>query len=97
MTPVQRRRHHHRHHERAGEPELLVNLGPVFTLWDRLAGSYDPTPVPADAMYGVNTETTNPVLLQLEGWRELARPAKASLVMGNVTVPGTVTLGHAGA
>jgi sterol desaturase/sphingolipid hydroxylase (fatty acid hydroxylase superfamily) len=75
MTPQQHRRHHHRTRRRDGrEPDreaTAVNLGPVLTIWDRIAGSYDPTPVPPDTDYGVGSTTVNPVRLQFEGWTEL--------------------------
>lgn len=49
MTPTTHRRHH--------TPEGgASNLGPVLTIWDRLAGTWDPAPVPDDAPIGLRDE-----------------------------------------
>ena len=79
MTPVQHRRHHHyfpataRPAGESPRTATAVNLGPVFTIWDRLAGTYVACPVGPNAQYGLGSSTTNPVRLQLEGWTELVR------------------------
>lgn len=63
---------HHRHHHAVGGD--LVNLGPVLTCWDRLAGTYRSGPVPAGTRYGLpGAGATNPVAAELDGLRSLAR------------------------
>lgn len=76
MTPE-----HHRHHHAVGGD--LVNLGPVLTCWDRLAGSYRSGPVPAGTRYGLTgAGATNPFAAELDGVRSLLRrqskPSKTS-------------------
>lgn len=84
MTPLQHRRHHHYNEpavgQATGEADLTitaVNLGPIFTIWDRVAGTYVATPVGANARYGVGRPGNNPLRLQLEGWTELAGQRRA--------------------
>lgn len=70
MTPAA----HRHHHGRAGG---AVNLGPVFTVWDRLAGTWVPPEAPAPTDYGPATgSSSNPLAIELAGWRELARWAR---------------------
>ena len=65
MTPAA----HRHHHRREGAP---VNLGPVLTLWDRLAGTWVPADEPAPAAYGpASTASANPLTVELAGWRAL--------------------------
>jgi alkylglycerol monooxygenase len=67
MTPAGHRQHH-------GRDGGAVNLGAVFTVWDRLAGSWVPATVPAPIVYGpVEQSATNPVTVELAGWRQLYR------------------------
>ena len=81
MTPES---HRHHHLLDAG----AVNLGPVFTIWDRLCGTWVPGPVGSEATYGVGGPVSaNPLRVELQGWGELlrrhqpwsARPPVASL------------------
>lgn len=70
MTPAT----HRRHHALDGGG---TNLGPVLTLWDRLAGTWDPTPVADDAAYGIEGEHDDrgAVRSELDDWvRLLSRP-----------------------
>jgi sterol desaturase/sphingolipid hydroxylase (fatty acid hydroxylase superfamily) len=67
MTPES-----HRHHHDVDAP--AVNLGPVFTWWDRLAGSWVPLGRPAPARYGIPS-AGGAVAIQLSGWRDLPSPA----------------------
>lgn len=72
MTPAA----HRHHHGRAGEG---VNLGPVFTWWDRLAGSWVSPDTPPPREYGPAVPASaNPVRIQLEGWRALVHPRPAA-------------------
>lgn len=67
MTPE-----HHRHHHAVGGD--AVNLGPVLTCWDRLAGSYRSGPVPDGTRYGLEgAGATNPMAAELDGLRALVR------------------------
>ena len=67
MTPES-----HRHHHVIGARP--VNLGPVFTVWDRLHGTWVPGAVAADAAYGVPEPVgANPVRVELDGWIHLVR------------------------
>lgn len=67
MTPAA----HRHHHGRAGG---AVNVGPVLTLWDRLAGTWVPPTAPAPAAYGPAVPApANPVAIELAGWVALAR------------------------
>lgn len=64
MTPE-----HHRHHHAVGGD--AVNLGPVFTCWDRLAGTYRAGPVPVGTRYGLEGPgATDPVAAELDGLRD---------------------------
>ncbi|MEO5679001.1 MAG: sterol desaturase family protein [Acidimicrobiales bacterium] len=67
MTPAA-----HRHHQaRDARP---VNLGPVLTVWDRLAGTWVAPDAPAPTAYGPAAPApANPVTLELAGWRHLTR------------------------
>lgn len=67
MTPAAHRHHH-------GRGSEGVNLGPVLTWWDRLAGTWVPLDVPAPTAYGpAIAASANPVRIQVEGWRALVR------------------------
>jgi len=67
MTPTAHRHHH-------GRGAGAVNLGPVFTIWDRLAGTWVPAGSPAPREYGLAAAASaNPVTVELAGWRHLAR------------------------
>lgn len=63
---------HRRHHLRGGGP---VNLGAVLSIWDRLAGTLDATPVePGHGSYGIagRDDRDGALQVQLAGWRHLA-------------------------
>lgn len=67
MTPAAHRHHH-------GRNRGLVNLGPVFTLWDRLAGTWVPAERPAPVAYGPAVPASaNPVTVEFAGWVKLAK------------------------
>lgn len=67
MTPAAHRHHH-------GRDGGLVNLGPFFTLWDRLAGTWVPAEHPAPLAYGPAVPApANPIAVELAGWWKLAR------------------------
>lgn len=67
MTPE-----HHRHHHAVGGD--AVNLGPVLTCWDRLAGTYRSGPVPDGTRYGLDgVGSRNPFAAELDGLRTLVR------------------------
>jgi sterol desaturase/sphingolipid hydroxylase (fatty acid hydroxylase superfamily) len=67
MTPAAHRQHH-------GRDGGAANLGPVFTVWDRLAGSWVPATVPAPVLYGpAGPAVANAVTVELAGWRRLYR------------------------
>jgi sterol desaturase/sphingolipid hydroxylase (fatty acid hydroxylase superfamily) len=72
MTPAA----HRHHHRRDGAP---VNLGPVLTVWDRLAGTWVSAEVPAPTAYGPAAPApANPLRVELTGWLQLLqapRPA----------------------
>ena len=72
MTPAAHRHHH-------GRDGGAVNLGPFFTWWDRLAGTWVAPEVPAPAAYGPAAPApANPVAIELRGWVALVarqRPA----------------------
>ena len=73
MTPAAHRHHHGR---RGG----TVNLGPVLTVWDRLAGTWVPAHAPAPAAYGpARPAPANPVLVEAAGWVQLLRSRPAAL------------------
>ena len=77
MTPAAHRFHH-------GVDAGAVNLGPVFTVWDRLAGTWRPATTPGPAAYGLGRPTSaNPIAVELAGWRELAR-ARARVSRGRL-------------
>ncbi|MGH9279679.1 MAG: sterol desaturase family protein [Acidimicrobiales bacterium] len=72
MTPAAHRHHH-------GQEGGSVNLGPVFTWWDRLAGTWVPPDAPAPAIYGLARPTSaNPFRIEAAGWLALreAQPAR---------------------
>jgi len=57
-------RYHHIHHS-ADPQHYTLNLASLFTIWDRLFGTYcDPDTVPAELRFGTGTEE-NPVRLVL--------------------------------
>ena len=67
MTPATHRRHH-----LVDGP--AVNLGPVLTVWDRLTGTWDPSPVPSGARCGTGRPDRGGALrCELAGWVELVR------------------------
>ena len=67
MTPAAHRHHH-------GRDGALVNVGPFFTIWDRLAGTWVSPDAPAPSAYGpVRPASRNPVAIELGGWAQLAR------------------------
>lgn len=69
----------HRHHHRSDQgprfgatTERSVNLGPVFTVWDHLFGTYHDGPVPPNAGYGViGVPSDRLFAAQFTGWRAL--------------------------
>jgi len=70
MTPAAHRHHH-------GREGAAVNLGPFFTIWDRLAGTWVPPDRPAPAAYGPEGPVVgNPIVIQLAGWRQLVTPVR---------------------
>ena len=66
-------RAHRRHHV---VDSGAVNLGMVFTVWDRLLGTWRADAVEARATYGVGEpEPASAIAIQLDGWRSrLQRP-----------------------
>lgn len=51
-----------------------VNLGPVLTLWDRLAGTWVPAAAPGHVRYGVDGSPSPGLLAaELDGWSALLR------------------------
>ncbi len=67
MTPAAHRHHH-------GRDGGQVNLGPFFTWWDRLAGTWVPPHEPAPNAYGLPVRaSSNPIAVELAGWVELVR------------------------
>lgn len=66
----------HQVHHRAHGP--AVNLGPVLTVWDRLAGTWQPPPERAPAVLtGLGDgRRAGPVAIELRGWRRRS-PAAA--------------------
>jgi sterol desaturase/sphingolipid hydroxylase (fatty acid hydroxylase superfamily) len=72
MTPAAHRHHH-------GRDSGAVNLGPCFTWWDRLAGTWVSPDAPAPAAYGPTVPASaNPLAVELRGWVALVagqRPA----------------------
>lgn len=87
MTPAAHRHHH-------GRDGGAVNLGPVFTWWDRLAGTWVSSEVPAPADYGpVVAASANPVTVELAGWVALVRRhcrgrAERNTATWAITTPG---------
>ena len=69
MTPAT----HRRHHTLDGG---ATNLGPVLTIWDRLAGTWDPTPVATGAPIGLRGAGADPGRsawrIETEGWIDVA-------------------------
>ncbi len=69
----------HRHHHRSDQGSrfdrrqaVAVNLGPVFTVWDRLFGTYVDGTVSPDAGYGVRGVRGDRLFVaQFAGWRAL--------------------------
>jgi sterol desaturase/sphingolipid hydroxylase (fatty acid hydroxylase superfamily) len=65
MTPAAHRHHH-------GRDGGLVNVGPFFTVWDRLAGTWVSPDAPAPLAYGpARPGSSNPVTVELAGWLQL--------------------------
>jgi len=67
MTPAAHRHHH-------GSAGAAVNLGPVFTVWDRLAGTWRSPMAPAPVSYGPGRGTVadrGVLATELGGWRSL--------------------------
>lgn len=59
----------HRHHHATGDG---TNLGPVLTIWDRVAGTWVPEGARADdGVLASWSRSANPLRLQFDGWREL--------------------------
>jgi sterol desaturase/sphingolipid hydroxylase (fatty acid hydroxylase superfamily) len=76
ITPAVHRRHHVLDFGSRGR---AANLGAVFTVWDRLAGTWL-GPVAADntLVYGVGlNERQNPFRLELAGWIDLFRSRRS--------------------
>jgi sterol desaturase/sphingolipid hydroxylase (fatty acid hydroxylase superfamily) len=82
MTPAAHRHHH-------GRDGGLVNVGPFFTVWDRLAGTWVAPDAPAPAAYGpARPASANPVTVELAGWAQLARHLRRrSAAQAAATVP----------
>ncbi|MBW3643088.1 MAG: sterol desaturase family protein [Actinobacteria bacterium] len=79
MTPAAHRHHH-------GRDGGLVNLGPFFTLWDRLAGTWVPAEHPAPLAYGPAVPApANPIAVELAGWAKLARSIRRTARQPAVT------------
>lgn len=75
MTPATHRHHHGR--DCSGR-RTAVNLGPVFTFWDRLASTWVPAHIaPPDAFGMAARPSANPVRLELAGWMALLTRASA--------------------
>jgi sterol desaturase/sphingolipid hydroxylase (fatty acid hydroxylase superfamily) len=71
MTPAAHRHHH-------GREGGMVNLGPLFTWWDRAAGTWVPPDRPAPSAYGPPApSSSNPVTVELAGWLRLLRRPSA--------------------
>lgn len=86
MTPAT----HRRHHTVEGG---AANLGPVLTIWDRLAGTWDPSAVPSAASFGLqqagpgHTSAGGPsgdrrgaLRIETDGWRSLRASRKRPAV-----------------
>lgn len=77
MTP----RTHRAHHASA----TPVNLGPVLTLWDRLAGTWEPAPDATEVdLHPFAPSSGNPLVIEAAGWCSLlARLRGADLRFGS--------------
>ena len=76
MTPAAHRHHH-------GRDGGAVNLGPIFTIWDRLAGTWVPPGRPAPTAYGPAVPASaNPVSVELAGWRHLVSSLRRPVAAG---------------
>jgi sterol desaturase/sphingolipid hydroxylase (fatty acid hydroxylase superfamily) len=85
MTPDAHRHHH-------GQAGAATNLGPVLTIWDRLAGTWVPADRPAPAVYGsVANPSGNPLTIELAGWRALVRSRRHR--PADVELAGSASLG----
>jgi sterol desaturase/sphingolipid hydroxylase (fatty acid hydroxylase superfamily) len=85
MTPAAHRQHH-------GRDAGAVNLGPVFTCWDRMAGTWLPVDRPAPTAYGPGPAApTTALAIELAGWVELLRPAQAMVVEASEYGAATVS------
>ena len=63
-------RAHRRHHV---VDTRAVNLGMVFSVWDRVLGTWSDDAVEPDATYGVgNPEPESAIAMQVDGWRRVA-------------------------
>jgi alkylglycerol monooxygenase len=73
LMTAEQHRHHHLAPDCSRRRPAAVNLGPVFTLWDRLAGTHVAGPVALGSRYGEpGTPGSNPIRIQWDGWYELA-------------------------
>ena len=84
----------HRHHHGCdpGGVSPATNLGPVFTVWDRLAGTWVGADVPWPERYGlVGGASANPFRLELAGWFALfgRRRSGAGTLGSNAAASGT--------
>jgi sterol desaturase/sphingolipid hydroxylase (fatty acid hydroxylase superfamily) len=68
MTPATHRHHH-------SEAGAAVNLGPVFTIWDRMAGTWHPNGLPENpaAEFPPRVGVESAWEIQTAGWRQLWR------------------------
>ena len=68
MVPSTHRRHH-------AYGSGAVNLGPIFTIWDRLGRTWNPTAVEADERYGATgvEDSPNPFRVEFAGWADYLR------------------------
>ena len=72
MTPAAHRHHH-------GRDGGADNLGPFFTWWDRLTGTWVPPDAPAPEAYGPPIPASaNPLAVEVAGWTGLVRSYRAS-------------------
>ncbi len=88
MTPAAHRHHH-------GRDGGLVNLGPFFTWWDRIAGTWVPPDDPAPVAYAPDgpRASGNPITVELAGWVALATGGDAyrRVRKNTPTCPATMT------
>ena len=71
MTPSAHRQHH-------GVSGGTVNLGPVLTCWDRLAGTWVDPCVSPPTRYGLPTRArSSAAAIELAGWRDLLGQRRA--------------------